>query len=233
MEHSELPWSGIDEPSLKVFLGTLCDRMELDHATYVNLDALADTVRGATTYPHAWEEHYLAHNLHMKDPVVLHGSRSIRPLDWDRLRRDDNFDAIFFPARDFGIPERGLTVPIRGPYGDLGLFSVASSCNDHDWGLLKTQIMGDLLQSAVHVHDAVQRSGTLVRALHHPVLSPRELEVLQWIAMGKGQSDIGDILSISQRTVEVHLRSARTKLGALSTAQAVGRGIALRLIEPA
>ncbi|PKP61675.1 MAG: LuxR family transcriptional regulator, partial [Alphaproteobacteria bacterium HGW-Alphaproteobacteria-8] len=48
----------------------------------------------------------------------------------------------------------------------------------------------------------------------------------------KSQQDIADILAISHRTVEVHLRSARHKLYALTTAQAVGRAISLGLIYP-
>ena len=75
-------------------------------------------------------------------------------------------------------------------------------------------------------------SDVLSRTLRHPNLSAREREALQWSAAGKSQADIADILSISQRTVEVHLGSARTKLHALTTAQAVGRGIALGIIHP-
>jgi DNA-binding CsgD family transcriptional regulator len=44
--------------------------------------------------------------------------------------------------------------------------------------------------------------------------------------------DVGDILSISARTVEVHLRSAREKLCTISTAQAVGRAVSLGIIHP-
>jgi hypothetical protein len=54
----------------------------------------------------------------------------------------------------------------------------------------------------------------------------------QWVAAGKSQQDVGDILGISTRTVEVHLRSAREKLGALTTVQAVGRAIGLNIIYP-
>jgi DNA-binding CsgD family transcriptional regulator len=92
--------------------------------------------------------------------------------------------------------------------------------------------VGELQIAAVHLHDAVMRAGLLVPPLARPTLSTREREVLQWVAAGKSQQDIGDILSISPRTVEVHLRSAREKLGALTTAQAVGRAIGLRLIYP-
>jgi DNA-binding CsgD family transcriptional regulator len=75
-------------------------------------------------------------------------------------------------------------------------------------------------------------SDVLSRALRHPALSTREIEILQWTAAGKSQQDIGDILGISYRTVEVHLRSARSKLFALTTPQAVGRAIGLGLITP-
>jgi DNA-binding CsgD family transcriptional regulator len=72
----------------------------------------------------------------------------------------------------------------------------------------------------------------LVSALGYSALSTREKEVLQWTAAGKLQQEIGDILSISHRTVEIHLRSAREKLGALTTVQAVGRAIGMGLIHP-
>jgi DNA-binding CsgD family transcriptional regulator len=71
-----------------------------------------------------------------------------------------------------------------------------------------------------------------MRSLRFPALSTREKEILQWIAAGKSQQDVADILSISQRTVEVHLRSGREKLYALTTPQAVGRAIAMGLIYP-
>ena len=82
------------------------------------------------------------------------------------------------------------------------------------------------------MHDNVMSSDLPMAALNLPVLSTREREILQWVAEGKTQQDIGDILAISHRTVEVHLRSARTKLGALSTPQAIGRAVGLGMIKP-
>ena len=61
---------------------------------------------------------------------------------------------------------------------------------------------------------------------------PDFLEVLQWLAAGKSQQDVADILNISTRTVEVHVRSSREKLVALTTSQAVGRAIGMNLIFP-
>ncbi len=44
-------------------------------------------------------------------------------------------------------------------------------------------------------------------------LTPRETEVLSWIAKGKTDREIGDILGISPRTVNKHLEHTFTKLG--------------------
>ena len=75
-------------------------------------------------------------------------------------------------------------------------------------------------------------SGVPIDVTGNSAVEARETEILQWIAAGKSQQDIADILTISHRTVEVHLRSARTKLNALTTAQAIGRAIGLGLIYP-
>lgn len=55
----------------------------------------------------------------------------------------------------------------------------------------------------------------------HERLSPREREVLHWVAEGKTNPEIGTILEISPRTVQTHLEHAYAKLGVVSRAQAV------------
>jgi LuxR family quorum sensing-dependent transcriptional regulator len=65
-----------------------------------------------------------------------------------------------------------------------------------------------------------------------PNLTPREREVLTWIASGKTAWEIGEILHISKRTVEEYLAKAAHKLNATNRPQAVARAIRYRLIEP-
>jgi len=49
--------------------------------------------------------------------------------------------------------------------------------------------------------------------LPHVALTPRETEVLSWLAKGKTNRDIGDILGMSPRTVNKHLEHIFEKLG--------------------
>jgi len=214
------------------FLRRLCARLGVDYASYATVDPVSGAVQGYATYGEAWKRHYTDHRLHLIDPTLHKPALSIAPVDWSRFDRDDRFRKVFDAARAFGVAAQGITVPIRGPWGDRGLLSVTAGMSDHDWRLLTRQIVGDLQMAAVHLHDAVMRSGLLLPQRALPQLSAREREVLQWVAAGKNQQDVGDILGISIRTVEVHLRSAREKLGALTTVQAVGRAVAMGLIHP-
>lgn len=56
--------------------------------------------------------------------------------------------------------------------------------------------------------------------LQTAALTPREAEVLSWIAKGKTNRDIGDILGISARTVNKHLEHIFEKLGVETRAAA-------------
>lgn len=52
-------------------------------------------------------------------------------------------------------------------------------------------------------------------------LTPRQKEVLQWVARGKTTSETASILHLSPATVEKHLRRAREHYGVTTTTQAV------------
>jgi DNA-binding CsgD family transcriptional regulator len=214
------------------WLDGLCDSLEFDFASYATTNPVSGDVQGYANYPDPWKEHYAKQGFHRFDPTLYKSALSIAPVDWGRFDQDDKFKRVFRDAGDFGITNRGITVPVRGPYGECGLLSVTRDCKPEEWAKLSAHVMGELQMAAVHIHDNVMRSGVLAKSLLRLALSSRENEILQWVAVGKSQQDIGDILSISHRTVEVHLRSGREKLGALTTTQAVGRAIGLGLILP-
>lgn len=58
-------------------------------------------------------------------------------------------------------------------------------------------------------------------ALEQKGLTPREMEVLEWVARGKTNNEIGLILQISPRTASKHLEHIYTKLGVESRTAAV------------
>jgi len=62
-------------------------------------------------------------------------------------------------------------------------------------------------------------------------LTPREGEVLRFLADGLGNQDIAARLNISEHTIKFHIRSILGKLGAASRTEAVARGLRSGLIE--
>jgi DNA-binding CsgD family transcriptional regulator len=56
-------------------------------------------------------------------------------------------------------------------------------------------------------------------------LTSKEVECLKWCKEGKTNWEIGEILSISEKTVEFHLGNAMRKLGATNRITAVIMGI--------
>jgi DNA-binding CsgD family transcriptional regulator len=61
-------------------------------------------------------------------------------------------------------------------------------------------------------------------------LSPRESEVLGWVAKGKCDSEIAIILGMSERTARFHVANAKAKLDTASRVQAVTKAMELGLI---
>ena len=69
-------------------------------------------------------------------------------------------------------------------------------------------------------------------AAPRPLLSARENEVIHWVARGKSNSVIGDILGCSAHTVDTHLRRIFAKLDVSDRISAAVRAVALGLTSP-
>jgi len=56
--------------------------------------------------------------------------------------------------------------------------------------------------------------------------------MLTWVARGRTSAQIAEMLDMPKRTVEFHLDSARTKLGASNRTEAALKATLGRLIKP-
>jgi len=92
--------------------------------------------------------------------------------------------------------------------------------------LLKSALRKDLLDTIRIVHQggkAVPADISIEIATHAAAeaLSPREIQVLQWIAEGCSNKSVAARLSISEDTVKNHVRTILAKLGANDRTHAV------------
>ncbi len=92
--------------------------------------------------------------------------------------------------------------------------------------LLKDSSRNDLLEAIRTVHHGKQLvtpeiAAKLAQRIRRTELTARELEVLNQIAAGKSNLEIGTLLSISEGTVKAHVNNILTKLSVTDRTQAV------------
>lgn len=172
------------------------------------------------TRPAAYIEHYAAQNYSETDPVLLHLRKTIRSFSWDEVRSSGICDAerrIIDEAREFSLLT-GFIVPVLTRSGPPALFAPCGEAPDMTPEARNAvEIMGTMaLQMLQRVLIEEMREAT-----DYKPLTRREREVMQWVAYGKSDDEIGDILHISATTVMRHVENAKKKLDTYKRTAAV------------
>ena len=151
-------------------------------------------------------------------PVVRHCGRVVEPFFWYDTPPLDAKDAERFRrAKQEGVPE-ALVVPVPGPKGAVGVGWFASATNS------RAELFKYLFVIETICIAGFYRLKDLVAPPEEPAegrLSKREREVLRLVAEGMSSEEIGDMLHISDRTVDWHISKAMDKLHAKNRVQAV------------
>ena len=141
---------------------------------------------------------------------------------------------------DLAMPEldgAGAILAIRGEFPDARILVLTTYDNDESvFRALENGARGYLLKdcSTADLLTAIRKinvGGTYVseraaarlaeRTMAGGPLSPREIEVLRWIAEGKSNKEIATLLFISEGTVKTHVLSIHEKLGVGDRTEAV------------
>jgi DNA-binding CsgD family transcriptional regulator len=199
----------------------LVDDLGLDYFAYMTCRLPAgsmlqpeDTFR--TSYPTEWVDRYRRKTYRLYDPVVQLAQHSRLPFTWGQgnfLRPYRKVQRhVFHEAKVFGI-EEGYLVPVCGPDGDIGAFTVVGH-QRQDIEAVVAEAAPRVQLFAAQYHDAVMNS--VVRAPARPknALSDRERECLKWTADGLTSEAVAERLALSASAVNFHLSKATRKLGA-------------------
>ncbi|MEK8051367.1 autoinducer binding domain-containing protein [Ideonella sp. DXS22W] len=179
-----------------------------------------------------WVLTYRQHRLHETSPIVRHCRQSTEPLVWTAERLWDEAPEYWRAATCAGFWE-GLSVASHRPMSlclvslvrGRGAFCQAEVLPDvpDEYGLL-AELLHDRLLRIVRDECLSTRLGQVSR---------RELECLHWTARGKTSGETGQLLNVSEATVNFHLQRAMTKLEATNRQKAVAVATALGLFTPA
>lgn len=174
-----------------------------------------------------WYAHYSQQDLHLSDPIARHMRTSVDPFYWDEVVIDRNArqeQRMMHDLSAFGIPQ-GLSVPLFGVDGRQSCLAMGGPSIDRH----------PRVRSALHVISvfAYARTRALCSREAKPalqnerrhLLTAREREVLKWVACGKTDWEIGEILDISRETSFAHVRNCCRKLDALTRPQAVAKAM--------
>lgn len=181
-------------------------------------------------FPEDWVAYYLEQHLFDHDPIVALTARTSQPFFWRDIRalveltgaEDEMIRAL--ETADLGD---GLSFQVNGPQmrnGYVGLGFARRRPRLTEPQIFELRCAAQIAH--LRVCDLVPPSGGQVRDL-----TPREREIMLWIARGKSNGVIADILHISRHTVDTLVRRIFEKLDVsdrtTAAIKAVGAGIVL------
>lgn len=206
------------------------DHYGIAHAVYHWVNSNGEQY-GVGTYPIEWAQHYVQKGYLRIDPVIQGCFQKFHPVEWKRLdwsgkaARD-----LMSEAMSYGIGNQGYSIPLRGPAGQFALFTVNDSCSDAAWREFCETNVRDLIMVAHYFNYKALEFEKHEDDNARKALSPRETDALTFLALGYSRAQIADMLDISEHTLRVYIESARFKLGAMNSTQAVARALTLGLI---
>ena len=172
----------------------------------------------ANRWPKAWFAHYNENRLYSSDPCVDFARRYDEPFFWTDVSAQDLERAqrqVMDAATEFRL-KQGVCVPLTRPFAAPAVITVSGEFVD-----LPADTLGIVQLLAIHAFSQLKALGEGHGSAEGQRLSPREREILTWVAAGKTVWEISCILSLSHHTVGSHLRNARTKLDAVNVTHCV------------
>ncbi|WP_198031664.1 LuxR family transcriptional regulator [Bradyrhizobium sp. Ec3.3] len=157
------------------------------------------------------------------DPVVQHVQTARWPFRWSDAcapnqisRTQRNF---FEQCRELCV-HSGITIPMRGPARETDLISLSFREKGSPEVDKSAYVYMVCVQYWLKYCELVDRKNR-----EAATLTNQEIECLKWCKEGKTNWEIGEILGISQKTVEFHVGNTMKKLGAGNRITAVIMGI--------
>ena len=184
-----------------------------------------------TNFPKVWQERYVERRYDKVDPLVQLGMRGFLPIDWADVRRDSKKTQEFFgEAQDCGLFRNGIGIPIRDQKNRTAVFSVNTEMGPSEWKLFIRSHISDITYMGFLFHSAFAARHEMT-CQHGETLSNREKLTLEWAARGKTSWETAQILGLSVRTVDFHVKNSMRKLLAANKTQAVAIAVRENMIE--
>jgi LuxR family transcriptional activator of conjugal transfer of Ti plasmids len=216
-----------DELGFERVAKRVTDRFGFRWFAYLRLTEDAPTL--ISSYPKSWTNRYFDLGYQKLDPVVRRARHESDLFAWGgaapKAAGTREQRRFFDEAMTFGI-KSGVTVPIRGGFGRMAAFTMATDEPTAPTRQLTVECKDVLQLVGLYFHTHLTtKLRTSERSEAKIILTQREGQCLAWTARGKTVADISVLVGIAPRTVVFHLEKARQKLHASSIAQCVAEAM--------
>lgn len=210
------------ECGLKQLLGDVARELGFDCfalVAAVSMQRTAPYICRIDSYPECWTDQLIGQCLYVDDPILIACRSLAWGFSWDavpslipmRSRQRE----ILLAASRCGL-RQGFTVPANIPFEPSGSCSFASRRSGPiaEWRRQAAELVGT---TAIRTARRLHGWSRFPPQIH---FSPREQEVLEWVAAGKSNTDIAAIMGIGLETVKTYVKAVIEKLGAADRTRA-------------
>lgn len=166
-----------------------------------------------STYPSEWIEVYNSHSYYLRDPLVFWGLGIAGTTRWSAIPLPDPFGVMEKAAR------HGLCFGAVSSYGPVTSRSIVGIARgDREFSEAELATLEEL---TIRLHIEAKPPSELTKA---------QIEALQCLANGDRHAAAADRLGISESALKARLVSARIRLEARTTSEAIRKAREYRLI---
>lgn len=182
-------------------------------------------------YPPGWDTHLVTRSGRVVDPILAIARRRVSAFLWSdalsQVRLTHHQLAILAEAGRYGI-HQGVTVPVNVPGEPEGSVSFGTSqpLEITSERMLIADVIGRIAFEAARRIAGITSIPDLT-----PYLADRVRECIFWIAHGKTDQDVADILGIGLETVRTYVKSAFRRLNVITRGQLVHEALRLGVID--
>lgn len=187
----------------------------------------------ATNFPVEYQDYYFSRDSFSSDLTIKHAFQYGSPIEWEALRIQDNCDPAGKEIIDVAIDHNlkcGITHSVSDSKNGLAVSSFSK--NTFERIDVRKELNVFFCLYTINAMLISQQEKTICGEFDR-FLSLRECECLSWVAEGKTSTEISHLLSISEMTVNYHIKNAVKKLGCKNRVHAVAKAIVNKVIFPA
>ncbi|MBC7156312.1 MAG: autoinducer binding domain-containing protein [Rhodobacteraceae bacterium] len=166
-----------------------------------------------STYPEAWVKYYDENAYYLRDPLVFWGIGTAGTIRWSEIPLPDPF-GVLKKAASYGM--KFGAVSSCGPITSRSIVGV--SRDDREFENSELVLLSDISE---RLHIAAKPPSELTQA---------QIEALRCIANGDRHAAAASKLGISESALKARLTSARVRLEARTTSEAIRKARECRLL---